>query len=234
MKDNKKNENLRYYDAMKEVPKEALKTISGGKLNGMTDINPMWRIKTLTENFGMCGFGWKYEITRQWNETCGQVVKTYCNINLYVKVDGEWSEPIPGTGGSSFATMESKGLYVSDENYKMALTDALSVAMKALGVGADIYWQEGANFDTKYGHPIVQEKNKVAAAEPAANAAGAVAGTADSELSEYEMLQMAKGELAQAISRDELKKVVARFPKLRTNTEFLAAGTARRKALGIA
>jgi len=34
---------------------------------------------------------------------------------------------------------ESKGPHTSDEAYKMALTDALSVAMKALGVAADIY-----------------------------------------------------------------------------------------------
>ena len=34
---------------------------------------------------------------------------------------------------------ESKGPYFSDEAFKMSLTDALSVAMKMLGVGANIY-----------------------------------------------------------------------------------------------
>ena len=29
-------------------------------------------------------------------------------INLYVKVDGEWSKPIVGTGGSSFVAKEKK------------------------------------------------------------------------------------------------------------------------------
>ena len=47
--------NLDLYDKVRAVPKEAQKQISGGRLNGMTDINPMWRIKTLTEQFGVCG-----------------------------------------------------------------------------------------------------------------------------------------------------------------------------------
>lgn len=36
---------------------------------------------------------------------------------------------------------------MSDECYKMATTDALSVACKNLGIGADIYWKESK---TKY------------------------------------------------------------------------------------
>ena len=47
---------------------------------------------------------------------------------------------------------ESKGLYSSDEGYKMAVTDALSVAMKSLGVAADIYagkWDGSKYADAK-------------------------------------------------------------------------------------
>ena len=60
-------------------------------------------------------------------------------FDLYVKIDEKWSEAIPGTGGSHFITKEKAGLYTSDEAYKMATTDALSVAMKTLGVAADVY-----------------------------------------------------------------------------------------------
>lgn len=143
-------ENLNIYNSVRNVPNEALKTIGAGRLKGMNDINPMWRIKVLTEQFGPCGFGWKYEITKQWLETFGSEVKCFCNLNLYYKKDGEWSEAIPGTGGSSFVTMERNGAYVSDEAHKMALTDALSVAMKALGVGANIYFEKDADYGTKY------------------------------------------------------------------------------------
>lgn len=141
---------MNIYNSVRKVPNEALKTIKAGRLSGMNDINPMWRIKAMTETFGPCGFGWKYEITKQWLETFGSEVKCFCNLNLYYKKDGEWSEAIPGTGGSSFVTMERNGAYVSDEAHKMALTDALSVAMKALGVGASIYFEKDADYGTKY------------------------------------------------------------------------------------
>ena len=55
-------ENLDIYNDLRVVPEEAKKKIEGGKLKGKTDINPMWRIKALTERFGPCGIGWKYEI----------------------------------------------------------------------------------------------------------------------------------------------------------------------------
>ena len=71
----------------------------------------------------------------------------FVDIELYVKVDGEWSKPIYGTGGSTFVAKESKGLYTSDEVVKMAYTDAISVACKQLGFGADIYWNKS---DSKY------------------------------------------------------------------------------------
>lgn len=141
-------DNMEIYNKVRAVPNEALKTIAAGRLKGMSDINPMWRIKILTEMFGMCGIGWKYEITRQWTETGKEnEIRAFCNINLYVKVGDTWSEAIPGTGGSSYVTVEKNGVYVSDEAYKMSLTDALSVACKSLGVGADIYY---ANDKTKY------------------------------------------------------------------------------------
>ena len=142
--------NKYYYDLLRKVPEKAKKPIKGGRLNGMTNISPMWRIERMTEVFGVCGFGWKYEITKQWRETYGEEVKTYCNVNLYVKINGEWSEPIPGTGGSAFASKESSRIYVDDEDQKKALTDALSVAMKSLGVGADVYLNDSNYDSSKY------------------------------------------------------------------------------------
>ena len=141
--------NLDIYEKLRAVPNEAKKAIGGGRLKGMTDINPMWRIKSLTEQFGPCGIGWYYEIKDRWLETCmaKDEITANVNINLYVKVDGEWSKPIPGIGGSMLVASERNGLYVNDECYKMALTDALSVACKALGMGADVYWQSD---NTKY------------------------------------------------------------------------------------
>jgi hypothetical protein len=143
----KQNTNMTIYSAARECPSDALKKIEAGRLRGKSDINPMWRIKMLTELFGPCGIGWYYEITKQWLEQGNDEVAAFCNIALYVKSEGEWSKPIMGTGGSSFVAKEKNGPYVSDECFKMALTDALSVACKALGFAADVYWQTDS---TKY------------------------------------------------------------------------------------
>lgn len=135
-------ENLEIYNKVRSVPDNAQKPIESGRLKGKTDINPMWRIKVLTDTFGPCGFGWKYEITDKRLERNAETAElsAFVDINLYVKWNDEWSAPIPGTGGSAFVSQEKNGLHTSDECFKMALTDALSVACKALGVGADVYW----------------------------------------------------------------------------------------------
>lgn len=150
-------ENLDLYNKVREVPKEAQKSFNNGRFSG-TDINPMWRIKKLTEEFGVCGFGWYYEITDKWLEK-GQydIVAAFVNINLFIKIGEEWSKPIQGTGGNTFVSKNKNGYQVSDECYKMALTDAISVAAKALGVGADIYF---SNDRTKYDTPKETETPK--------------------------------------------------------------------------
>lgn len=140
--------NLAIYNEVREVPAEAQKEIGGGRLKGMTDINPMWRIKKLTEQFGPCGEGWKYVIKGNQFVTGGKdEIAVFVDIDLYYKVGDEWSEPIPGTGGSMFVENEQRGPHVNDECIKMALTDAISVACKALGFGADVYWNKDK---TKY------------------------------------------------------------------------------------
>lgn len=149
------------YNKVRAVPNEAKKSIQGGRLKGMTDINPMWRIKVLTEQFGPVGLGWYFEITDQRIEEGSNGEKVaFVNINLFVKYGEEWSKPIQGTGGSSFIAKEKAGLYTSDECYKMALTDAISVACKSLGVGADVYFEKDR---TKYNSTEITEdkSNKI-------------------------------------------------------------------------
>jgi hypothetical protein len=135
-------ENMELYNKLRVVPEEAKKPIEAGRLKGFTDINPMWRIKALTETFGPCGFGWWYKITDKRMEGKDGEIRAFVDIELYVKWNDEVSQPIPGTGGASFLTKERNGAYTSDECYKMALTDAISVAAKALGVAADVYYDK--------------------------------------------------------------------------------------------
>lgn len=148
-------ETLGIYNKIKEVPKEAQKKITGGRLVGMTDIKPMWRIEKLTEVFGPIGLGWYAPITKREiiDGANGEKIAVV-DINLFVNYkipydleDDLWSEPIIGTGGSSFIAKEKNGLYTSDECFKMAYTDALSVACKMLGMGANVYWGD-SKYDT--------------------------------------------------------------------------------------
>lgn len=160
-------ENLKFYNTLRSVPEKYTKKITGGRLNGMTDIKPQWRTEKMTEIFGPCGIGWYYEETkREYKDFDGQIA-VFIDINLfyrYEKIDSvservigyEWSKPIHGTGGSMFVAKENRGPFVSDEAVKMALTDALSVAMKSLGMAADIYMGMPAT-GTKYDKPVEQQ-----------------------------------------------------------------------------
>jgi hypothetical protein len=149
-----KMENIKLYNEFRTVPKEAKKAISAGNLKGYTDINPVWRIKKLTEAFGPCGIGWYTEITNHWTEKGAQdEVILFVKLNLYVKYNGEWSKAIEGTGGNMLINKFSKGLSSNDEALKMAETDAMSVACKKLGIGADVYFEKD-----KTKHDMNEEK----------------------------------------------------------------------------
>lgn len=137
------SKNMEIYERVRSVPKEAQKQFNNGKFSG-TDINPMWRIKKLTELFGPCGIGWWTEDVRYWLEPGSDGhVAAFCSLSLRFVLDGKTSQPVHGIGGNVFVRKNN----TSDEAYKMAYTDALSIAAKALGVGADIWF---SNDKSKY------------------------------------------------------------------------------------
>lgn len=143
-------ENMELYQRFRNCPQEAQKPITAGRLKGKTDINPMWRIKQLTEAFGPCGIGWVCPIVEKWIEDSTETAEKIANVRVQLrfKYNGEWSEPIDGVGGAMFVSQEKSGLYVDDDCFKKAYTDAISVACKSLGVAADIYFARDP--DTKY------------------------------------------------------------------------------------
>lgn len=148
-------DNMLIYEAGRQVPQEAMKTIQAGKIKGFTDVNPMWRLKKLTELFGPAGIGWVCPAERFWLEPGPEgEVKAFCTVQLRYKMDGEWSEPVLGIGGSTYVARTKNGLEVSDECYKMAYTDAISVACKSLGIAADVYY---AKDKTKYDQAAEQQ-----------------------------------------------------------------------------
>lgn len=139
------SDNMTLYNAVRTPPSEAIRKIEAGRLKGKSDINPMWRIKALTEQFGPCGIGWKYTIEKLWTEQgANGEVAAFALINLYHRVGEDWSEPIPGIGGNSFVAKEKSGMYTSDECYKMALTDALSVAWEGTAKFISQWFRKGS------------------------------------------------------------------------------------------
>jgi len=141
--------NLDLWNKVNKPPPSALKTIQAGRLKGMSDINPQWRLQVMTEHFGQIGVGWYYDIVEMWTEDgAGGELMAFVQINLFTCNGGVWSKPIVGIGGSALVAKENSGLRANDEGYKMATTDALSVAMKQLGVASAIY--EGRWDGSKY------------------------------------------------------------------------------------
>ena len=150
--------NMRIFDQVRSVPKDALRPIEGGPLKGKSDINPVWRIQKLTELFGPAGIGWKIEQLSRWTEkTESGETAVFCEVNLYVRTEsGDWSEPVFGQGGNMLVRRSTEwvngqpvqAFHIDDEAFKKAYTDAISVACKALGFAADVYY---AQDETKYG-----------------------------------------------------------------------------------
>ena len=155
--------NVRFYHRFMETPKDAQKSFNNGRFSG-TDINPMWRIKVLTEVFGPSGFGWwTQNVTYEFKEaditpppqkpgdpvTPQKETSVFCELELIVKdpETGEVSQPIYGVGGNTYIQWGKYGPKASDEAKKMAYTDALSIACKSLGIGHDIWY---SNDRTKY------------------------------------------------------------------------------------
>lgn len=150
--------NVRFYHQFMTTPKDAQKSFNNGRFSG-TDINPMWRIKILTEVFGPSGFGWwtqnvRYEfveadVTPPDAKQEQKETSVFCELELVVKdpETGEVSQPIYGVGGNTYIAWGKYGPRASDEAKKMAYTDALSIACKSLGIGHDIWY---SNDRTKY------------------------------------------------------------------------------------
>jgi hypothetical protein len=144
------------WDAMKQPPKEALREIKAGRLKGMSDINPQWRLEIMTEIFGPIGKCWSYDIDKMWTQKSEDGQES---VHIIIKIKiANFDYEITGLGGSMLIAKEKNGLYHNDEAYKMALTDALSVALKQLGVAADIY--AGKWDGSKYKEPVKQVTQK--------------------------------------------------------------------------
>lgn len=153
-------EPMQLYEKLRRPPKEALREIPAGPLKGFTDINPMWRIKAMTEAFGPCGIGWGTTDEKFWTESYADEVTVQCSLRLWYRdpKTGEKSDPLFGVGGSKLVIVQKGSPRLDDEAYKKARTDAIGVAMKDLGMAADVYFASDST--SKYTGSGTQEDDK--------------------------------------------------------------------------
>ncbi len=139
-------DNLRIWSALEKTdPKHTKSFTRAGGFKG-TAMRPIWMTRRLTEQFGPCGTGWgmtkpEFQVVPATDETL-----VFCTIGLwYENVDNM----VYGVGGDKVVTKRQSGqVFNNDEAFKSAYTDALSNAMKQIGVGADIHM--GLFDDEKY------------------------------------------------------------------------------------
>ena len=152
-------EKMDVYNAARKVPSNAIKKITAGAYGaaGLSDVNPQWRIERMTEIFGPVGDGWVWEPIEQWVENGVH----YAHVVVqYKKADGEYSLLVHGYGGTKIGNRDDSDVL------KSSITDALSNALRYLGVGADVWYSAGKSaeqnqFDTKYSSPTTPAKAQV-------------------------------------------------------------------------
>ena len=132
----------------------------GGGFSG-TAIKPMWSYKRMTEEFGPCGAGWGVgEPVFQVVPGDNREVLVYCTASIWY---GEDRKTVYGVGGDKIVThIKANAQYNrperwenDDEAFKKAFTDAITNALKMIGVGADVHM--GMFDDSKYVNDMREE-----------------------------------------------------------------------------
>ena len=169
----KNNENMRIWEALgKTDPAHTKQFTRAGGFKG-TAIKPMWANKQMTEFFGPCGIGWGMTEPTFNIEAAMDEVMVYCTAGLWYIQGGTKHGPVYGVGGdkvlSQVLLKDDRGQKIfdtaagryktypqsDDEAFKKAYTDALSNAMKFIGVAADVHM--GLFDDNKYVQEVRSE-----------------------------------------------------------------------------
>ncbi|MDH0562174.1 hypothetical protein [Acinetobacter courvalinii] len=168
MSNHEKLPNLHIWNSVKQTPTNFLKKIEFGYLKGKSDINPQWRLMAMTQAFGPVGHGWTYRNVRLWSEVAADgTVMAFAEVAVKTKIDGVWGEEFFGNGGSAIVEMQKGKLVAIDEGYKKAVTDALGVALKAVGVAADVYLgnYDGSKYLYNYDYAYLEQNAQPQSAE---------------------------------------------------------------------
>jgi hypothetical protein len=144
------SENTKIWDLLGRTdPSHTKQFKRAGGFSG-TAIKPMWAYRRMTEEFGPAGKGWGVEKPSFDVVTAGDEILVYCTVEAWWKETDEGDRHhVFGVGGDRVLTKRSNGnLFQDDEAFKKAFTDALTNALKLIGVGADVHM--GLFDDNKY------------------------------------------------------------------------------------
>lgn len=159
------SENTKLWDMLgKTDPAHTKAFTRGGGFKG-TAIKPMWSYRRMTEQFGPCGSGWgvnepQFQVV---SGTDGEVL-VYCTVGVWYCEGEAMSRTIFGVGGDKVVNKFSSGLKSDDEAFKKAFTDAVTNALKLIGVGADVHM--GLFDDSKYVSELREEFREPADDKP--------------------------------------------------------------------
>lgn len=181
------SENTKLWDMLGRTdPKHTQQFKRGGGFKG-TAIRPIWSFRRMTEEFGPCGKGWGVgEPVFQVVPGINNEVMVYCTTSIWYSIenDGEFTNNhvVYGVGGDKIVShVRAHEQYNrperwenDDEAFKKAYTDAITNALKLIGVGADVHM--GLFDDSKYVASMRDEFSDAPAQQPATTTQGRTPG----------------------------------------------------------
>lgn len=148
------SDNLRIWNALgKTDPKHTKGFKRSGGFAG-TAVKPIWQTLRLTEQFGPAGTGWGMDEPQFQTVNAGEEILVFCTVGLWYR-EGETMARVYGVGGDKVMGKNKYGPFTNDEAFKASYTDALSNAMKQIGVASDIHM--GLFDDEKYVREATRE-----------------------------------------------------------------------------
>lgn len=135
----------------KTDPKHTKDFTRGGGFRG-TAIKPMFSYRRMTEEFGPCGQGWGIGEPSFQVVIAGEETLVYCTVSIWYE---KREQTVFGVGGDKVAGKNKYGVQTDDEAFKKAFTDAVTNALKLIGVGADVHM--GMFDDSKYVNTLKNE-----------------------------------------------------------------------------
>lgn len=149
------SDNTKIWDILGRTDPAHTKAFSrSGGFKG-TAIKPIWSFRRMTEEFGPCGVGWGVGEPVFQVVPAGEEILVYCTAKVWFKHDENHSQHIYGVGGDKVVGKNKYGLNTDDEAFKKAFTDAVTNALKLIGVGADVHM--GLFDDSKYVREMTDE-----------------------------------------------------------------------------